>query len=186
LSGEAYISTGALQQIINVDDDPWYEDGAPESTSGLGLLFPGRDYTPYSFYASGYGVEGTYRSTKGLLNKVNITSETWTGQYPNLGGPNGMIQYDSNDYKLTFNPNYSMTNYVTKNVLVNVGQTTKVLKPSQSESTFYTEYNYTGATYDIFVNKNNLNFKLTSSALANIQSIIPGFEDIPFEQIPVL
>lgn len=186
LSGESRISTGALQQIINVDDDPWYEDGAPESTSGLGLLFPGRDYTPYSFYASGYGVEGTYRSTKGLLNKVNITSDVWTGQYPNLGGVNGMIQYDSNSYTLTFNPTYPMVNYVTKNVLVNVGQTTKILKPSQSESTFFTENNYTGATYDIFVNKNALNFKLTSSALASIQSIIPGFEDIPFEQIPVL
>jgi hypothetical protein len=48
--------------------------------------------------------------------------------------------------------------------------------------------NYTGGTalYSLFEDKNALNFKLTTAGLAQIKGTIPGFEDIPFEEIPVL
>jgi hypothetical protein len=184
-SGPDNIDVGSLQQIINIDDEPWYEEGAPESTSGPSILFPGRNYTPYSFFASGYGVEGTYRSTKGLLNKVNITDETWTAQYPQLAGYGGMVLYDANNYLLSFNPLYQMTNYVSDNAFINVTNNTLMIR-SDSESTFTVGNYYNYNNYDIFVDKNNLNFKLTPEGLAQIKQSVPNFEDIPFEEIPVL
>ena len=186
LSGSQNIAVGSLQQIINVDDEPWYENGSPSSLPGPAVLFSGRNYTPYSFFGSAYGAAGTWRSVKGLLNKVNVTGTTWTNRYPELAGEEGMILYDPSSYLLTFNPRYPMKNYVNDNVFVNVNERTKISRPDISESSFeignYFDYN----NYDLFVDKDSLNFKLTERGLNIIRGDVPDFADIPFEEIPVL
>jgi hypothetical protein len=188
-SGNSNIGVGALQQIINVGDEPWYEDGSPSSLPGPAVLFGGRNYTPYSFFASGYGREGTWVSTKGLLNKVDVTGTTWTNKYPQLAGEDGMIRYDPENYLVTFNQRYPMKNYLIDNVFVNVGANARITQQQSSGlsgSTFeignYFNYN----NYDIFVDKNSLNFKLTERGLNLIRGDVPDFADIPFEEIPVL
>ena len=185
-SGIDNIGLYGLQQIINVDDEPWYEEGSPSTTSGPSVLFGGRNYNPYSFFASGYGVEGTWRSTPGLLNKVNVTGITWTNRYPEIAGPFGMLRYDPDQYLMTFSNQYQLKNYVKNNVFVNVNKNTEILRSNDTESSFvvgnYLNYN----NYDIFVDRNSFNFKLTPAGLTLIKQSIPNFQDIPFEQIPVL
>lgn len=191
-SGINYSSGGPLQQIINIDNDPWYENGGPESLVSY-------DYTPYSFYGSGYGVFGDFRSTKGLLNKVNITSLQWTTKYPSLAGTDGMIKYNSSTNILTLNSSYLMKNYINNNVVINQLNTGNPFKQFFDYNTpticngselyinsFDIGAYFTGGTelYSIFEDKSNLNFKLTPTGLNQIKTSIPNFVDIPFEQIP--
>lgn len=191
-SGIDNINLGPLQSIKNVDNDPWYENGGPESLVSY-------DYSPYSFYGSVYGSEGTFRSTKGLMNKVDITSSQWVSKYPELAGPNGLIRYDADQYRLYLNLSYQMKNYNTDNVIINQHlnvPTFYLYKPYNTPSTcggsnyylasFDTAAYLTGGTelYSLFVDKANLNFKLTTAGLNQIKQSIPNFVDIPFEQIP--
>lgn len=182
-----------LQQIINIDNDPWYENGGPENLVSY-------DYTPYSFFGSWYGIFGTFRGTKGLMNKVNIKGSTWAAKYPSLGGQDGMIKYDPTTLLLTLNPSYPMKNYVSNNVVVNQlnggypfrlfrGASGTPVSCGSSEvyiNSFGLGANLTGGTalYSLFEDKSNLDFKLTPSGLSFIRTSIPNFVDIPFEQIP--
>jgi len=184
-SGNQNIAVQGLQQIINVDNDPWYEDGAPEFLRNSTVPFTARNYTPYSFFASGYGVEGTYRSTKGLLNKVNVTGIIWTTKYPQLASGSGMINYDAGNKLMTFNPSYPLKNIVRNNAFINVNRKTRITGTT-TESYFEEGDAYEGVSYDIFEDKNNLNFKLTTFGLRTIIEQVPGFQDIPFEEIPVI
>jgi hypothetical protein len=185
-SGPANISVGALQQILNINDEPWYEDGSPEYTGNPPILFGGRNYNPYSFFASGYGLEGTYVSTPGLLNKVNITSDIWKEKYPQLADTDGMIVYNKSQKQLSFNTSYPMKIYITDNVFVNVDYETIVTSPTNNETILEVGDSLKYSSYDIFTDKNNLNFKLTPAGLSFIKESIPSFEDIPFENIPVI
>lgn len=193
-SGPQNVAQYGLQQIINIDNDPWYENGGPENLVSY-------DYSPYSFFGCWYGIFGTFRGTKGLMNKVNITGTTWASKYPSLGGPDGMIRYDPSTFMITLNPSYSMKNYISNNVVVNQlkrgypfrlfrGASGTPVSCGSSElymNSFDLGPNLTGGTalYSIFEDKSSLNFKLTSSGLSFIKTSLPNFIDIPFEKIPV-
>lgn len=190
--------------LFNSNNFPWNEGGNPIDLKTY--LF-----NPYTFYASGYG--SAYVGLTGVSNQVNIISDEWRAHYPNFARPQGEANAENflttNVYMLPGNP--PLTGYsvqinsirqidlqISDNVIINatgspflsINGYNNTFQESGTVGTgkFTVGQNYTGGTalYSLFEDKDALNFKLTTAGLAQIKGTIPGFEDIPFEEIPVL
>jgi hypothetical protein len=108
----------------------------------------------------------------------------------------------SNNYITGFSDYNSYKNIkvlVNNNVLINHSGTFVPAKELSVPETINTLNTYVGGlntintasyasieSFNGFVDPNNLNFKLTSDGLRSIQSQIPQFIDIPFEEIPTI
>lgn len=188
LSGQPYVENYGLQLIKNIDNDPWYENGGPTYVNGV--LFKGRNYTPYSYHRSGYGYFGDFVDAqfKGLLNKVDIKGSVWGSAYPDL---NSMIDYNSDTKVLSFNPTYTQKNEFGGNLLLDVDQSYKIIQPTINEAQVQVNSpNLSGYSLGYFISNEYFvegynNYKLTENGLRFVRETIPEFQNIPFEEIPV-
>ncbi len=188
---------------FNSNESAWYEEGNPSDVKNP-------SFNPYTFYASGYG--SGYVGLTGVSNQVNVISTEWRAKYPNFARPSAEANADNflnaNTYLLPGNPpliGYALSVnslrqinlQIFNNVIINAtgspflsinGYNNTIQQSGSGTGKFTVGQNYTGGTalYGIFEDRDSLDFKLTTAGLAQVKSVISGFEDIPFEEIPVL
>jgi hypothetical protein len=177
---------------FNKNGDPWLERDSITDTADKRY-----GYTPYSYHETNYGevsfTEGNLNYA-GLYNKVDMRSTTWANNSDATQHISSVLVYNPNTDVVSVNFANIERNLAKNNVCIGTtsGETNVFLEKVYATGNLYGGFTFSGTTFSsingasgYFSNYSNKNFKLTPSGLAAIQQSLPGFEDIPFENIPV-
>lgn len=192
--------------LFNIQNSPWNEEG--NTLSGQQI-----DYNPYTFWTSYSGSIGHVAGspTGGVSDHVNIISPIWKQKYPRLArlssDPGAQDDYivrvtnynpSTQTVNFSINPDYKPVQEFYDNLIINTPGAPSTSQPywpvlyvntptgNTWTGTVSIGTNFTGGTqfYNLFEDKENLNFKLTPTGLNVVKQVMPNFENIPFEQIP--
>ena len=186
--------------ITNPNDYLYYPTGGTAG-SGVTAAVGGKGdprilgYNWWNYYASNYIRDKFSNGIPTLIMTADVraapytTSAPWLSSDLTISGDTITGFSNFNSYKDILVPYYD-------NVLINHGNTLTTLAVDTPAGPYS---NYVGglsagkgasyasiASFNGFEDPNNLNFKLTYDGLVNIQTKLPNFQDIPFEQIPTL
>jgi alpha-tubulin suppressor-like RCC1 family protein len=194
----SYSSFLEAQKTLNLFNDPWLEQGAGYSA---GQLQFSTGYGPWNSFVCNFGEDyyliydnnNGYTGSKGMMNVVDITTPAWQQAEPRLSQLIGITGSGVNR-RMGLSLGYASTAKTTyTNNLVTgccgsywIGVTGSYSLPSNPLIGGFSGANNNMVTsgFTGFTDKQNLNFKLTTKGLTDIQAVIPQFQNIPFESIP--
>lgn len=185
-------------RLLNLYDDPWYEEDPGYDAEGKLAINTG--YNVYNNTLTKEGLEYYFRSGNktsqlGLMPVVDITSNAYKAaepRYLELFTVNGVGTNALLGISLNYAKSKGKNDYYNNVVIGCCGSHFEALRGISTDSNPLiggisgSDLNLVVPSFTGFTDKSKLNFKLTTQGLSTIRSFIPGFNNIPFEEIPQL